>query len=94
MDLKNKEFVGIVGREVVIKDINHNYNESFFYAGKIFSTEKDSLLMFYANDDIYYIWQHCQENKVINDFYDKDTCFKFLHMNLNNILTNKALEEY
>lgn len=92
MNLKNKMFVGIVGREVVVRDTVSHVNESYPYVGKIFSTEKDSLLMFYANEEAYYIWQHCIENKITNSFYNKEKCKKILEKNIDNILSNKAIK--
>ncbi|MFV0396364.1 MAG: hypothetical protein ACK5LC_18595 [Coprobacillaceae bacterium] len=92
MNLKDKVFVGIVGREVVVRDNVSNVNESYPYVGKIFSTEKDSLLMFYANEDAYYIWQHINDNKVENSFYNKEKCKKLLEKNVDIILSNKAMK--
>jgi hypothetical protein len=92
MNLENKEFVGIVGREVIVRDTVTNFNESYSYVGKVFSTVKDSLLMFYANEEVYYIWQHCVDNKAINSFYNKEQCRELLQKNADNILSNKAME--
>lgn len=92
MNLKNKVFVGIVGREVVVKDIVNNCDESYPYVGKVFSTEKDSLLMFYADEEVYYIWQHCTENRNVNSFLNREKSRKLLEKNMDNILSNKALK--
>ncbi len=93
MSMEDKEFIGIVGREIVIRDKASGFNESFPYIGKMFSTENDSLLMFYVNNESYYIWQKCMGNKIKNIFYNYEQCRALILRNIDNILANKAMQE-